>query len=325
MKSLIVVAVVLAVLIIGGIILGIFVLLPKVIAPTPAPVACTMEAKLCPDGSYVGRTGPNCEFAPCPSVSEPTSIWKTVSDTAEGFEYSYPETLGTKYIDANVWPPKVTVADGKFSCETTSPASSLPNVVTEPTIDNRVYCVTAVVEEAAGSAYITYTYATEENEKIISLDFVLRYPRCINYDDSQKTECQIELDSFDLDGLVGQIAATFKFTNAGTVSGSGIEGIVLLGPTCPVEKNPPEPQCADKPYKTNLDITSVSGTQIVKEFSSGANGKFKIDLPPGEYAIQSAASSNALFPRCATSAVTVAAGSYTNITINCDTGIRQNY
>ena len=30
-------------------------------------IACTMEAKLCPDGSYVGRTGPNCEFSKCPS------------------------------------------------------------------------------------------------------------------------------------------------------------------------------------------------------------------------------------------------------------------
>ena len=29
---------------------------------------CTQEVKLCPDGSYVGRTGPNCEFAPCPTV-----------------------------------------------------------------------------------------------------------------------------------------------------------------------------------------------------------------------------------------------------------------
>lgn len=38
---------------------------------TPAPVACTMEAKLCPDGTSVGRTGPNCEFAKCapPNVS----------------------------------------------------------------------------------------------------------------------------------------------------------------------------------------------------------------------------------------------------------------
>ncbi len=30
------------------------------------PVACTMEAKLCSDGSYVGRSGPKCEFASCP-------------------------------------------------------------------------------------------------------------------------------------------------------------------------------------------------------------------------------------------------------------------
>jgi len=39
-------------------------------------VACTQEVKQCPDGSYVGRTGPNCEFAACPPVvatSSPTS------------------------------------------------------------------------------------------------------------------------------------------------------------------------------------------------------------------------------------------------------------
>ncbi|MCA9360999.1 hypothetical protein KC845_00425 [Candidatus Kaiserbacteria bacterium] len=34
------------------------------------PVACTMEAKLCPDGSAVGRVGPNCEFAECPAGSD---------------------------------------------------------------------------------------------------------------------------------------------------------------------------------------------------------------------------------------------------------------
>jgi hypothetical protein len=29
-------------------------------------IACTMDAKVCPDGSAVGRQGPNCEFAKCP-------------------------------------------------------------------------------------------------------------------------------------------------------------------------------------------------------------------------------------------------------------------
>ncbi len=31
-------------------------------------IACTQEALICPDGSAVGRTGPNCEFAPCPTI-----------------------------------------------------------------------------------------------------------------------------------------------------------------------------------------------------------------------------------------------------------------
>jgi len=38
-----------------------------VIIQTPQPVACTEEAKICPDGSDVGRIPPNCDFALCPS------------------------------------------------------------------------------------------------------------------------------------------------------------------------------------------------------------------------------------------------------------------
>lgn len=30
-------------------------------------VVCTQDVKQCPGGSYVGRTGPNCEFAACPA------------------------------------------------------------------------------------------------------------------------------------------------------------------------------------------------------------------------------------------------------------------
>ncbi len=35
--------------------------------PSPEGTACTADAKLCPDGSSVGRTGPDCEFAACPT------------------------------------------------------------------------------------------------------------------------------------------------------------------------------------------------------------------------------------------------------------------
>lgn len=54
--------VLLLIIIIGGILIWLF-------WPTPQtePVSCTQEAKLCPDGSLVGRTGSNCEFTECPS------------------------------------------------------------------------------------------------------------------------------------------------------------------------------------------------------------------------------------------------------------------
>jgi len=39
------------------------------VTPTPTPsvaVYCAQDAMECPDGSYVGRAPPNCEFAQCP-------------------------------------------------------------------------------------------------------------------------------------------------------------------------------------------------------------------------------------------------------------------
>lgn len=47
--------------------------LPTTPKESSMPVACTMDAKQCPDGSYVGRSGPKCEFAPCP-VGTPLPI-----------------------------------------------------------------------------------------------------------------------------------------------------------------------------------------------------------------------------------------------------------
>ena len=47
----------------------------------PSGVACTDEAKVCPDGSAVGRTGPNCSFAACP----PPNVELTSASTTIGF------------------------------------------------------------------------------------------------------------------------------------------------------------------------------------------------------------------------------------------------
>src|SRR6185436_19079738 len=58
-------------LLIAALLLAVLGAIVYVAAPRPSsqPVACTMEAKICPDGSAVGRTGPNCEFAACPDTA----------------------------------------------------------------------------------------------------------------------------------------------------------------------------------------------------------------------------------------------------------------
>jgi hypothetical protein len=69
----------------------------------PKAKVCTLEAKLCSDGSSVGRQGPDCEFAPCPSPAVPYPIvsispaiqaqtdWKTFySTTNYRYQVDYP-------------------------------------------------------------------------------------------------------------------------------------------------------------------------------------------------------------------------------------------
>lgn len=69
-KYLIALVIVVLVIIIAG---AIYLKLSNPLITVPSPVACTMEAKLCPDGvTYVGRQGPKCEFALCPD-NEPSA------------------------------------------------------------------------------------------------------------------------------------------------------------------------------------------------------------------------------------------------------------
>ncbi len=150
------------------------------------PVACTQEAKICPDGSAVGRTGPNCEFAPCPS---------------------------------------------KAPCE----------------------------GDACG-------------EGILPFD-------------------------------------------------SGVEGVVMLGPTCPVMREN-DAACADKPYATTIQVIAVGSSKSspFTTVESDKEGKYKIMLPPGDYALQPVG--DAVWPRCETKNITIEPAKILQVDLSCDTGIR---
>lgn len=76
-------------LVIGGV-GGYYLAQPKQISPPASSKACPADAKLCPDGSTVGRTGPNCDFAPCPTQTATQQADKTYTKDFPDPKFLYP-------------------------------------------------------------------------------------------------------------------------------------------------------------------------------------------------------------------------------------------
>ncbi|MES2225776.1 MAG: hypothetical protein V4480_03130 [Patescibacteria group bacterium] len=97
-------------------------------------------------------------------------------------------------------------------------------------------------------------------------------------------------------------------------------GTVSLSPTCPVERIPPDPQCAPKPYVTSVTVLRTGGTSIVAQQKTEDDGSFRFSLAPGLYTVKAAGA--AVYPRCSSASTQVTKDTITSIAISCDTGIR---
>lgn len=178
---------------------------------TPEEQACTLEAKVCPDGSSVGRTGPDCSFAPCPdTTTNPHADWKTFNDTKAHVSFQYPNDIGTQYISTVDWPPKVEVSDDAYSCTEAGSETASAGQTTEQTINGHTYCVTKESEGAAGSTYTNYAYAVAKDNKTVIFTFSLRFVQCANYDDPQQQACEDERASFNIDNTLDEIVQTLS-------------------------------------------------------------------------------------------------------------------
>jgi hypothetical protein len=115
------------------------------------------------------------------------------------------------------------------------------------------------------------------------------------------------------------IPVRFDAVSGGTGT---VKGTVLLSPTCPVERIPPDPQCAPKPFLTIIGVSRNIETPTAFETAqSDASGSFQFVLQPGEYDFFHPQGAVA-YPRCEEKVITVRAGETSDITISCDTGIR---
>ena len=170
-------------------------------------VACTADAMICPDGSSVGRVGPNCEFAPCPQVSGDTT-WETT--TQVGMTFRYPKDLGTTYIHTVDWPPAIQIINEELVCTNAGAPETRAGRTEERAVNGRGYCITELAEGAAGSTYTQYVYATVREGNTLIFTFTLRAPQCGNYNDPEKTACEAERTTFNLDGLVDEMMQSLQ-------------------------------------------------------------------------------------------------------------------
>ena len=127
--------------------------------------------------------------------------------------------------------------------------------------------------------------------------------------------------------LVALLAAVVGCSEIGIpietpVPPSGIRGTVLLGPTCAVESSPGanDPVPCLTPYSANLAILDSEGVRVAA-ITSGTDGTFRLDLPPGEYVVTPATGVDT-YPIAQPVSVVVSSGQYASVEINYDTGIR---
>lgn len=110
---------------------------------------------------------------------------------------------------------------------------------------------------------------------------------------------------------------------AALVSGdgsSGIEGQVLIGPTCPVMRAE-DPNCADKPYPTTLGL--YQNGQFLTRLSTDDQGRFKVSLEPGTYTLVPERKTGQLArPLQTEQEVVVKSGAYTPVKVVYNSGIR---
>ncbi len=216
-SSTLVLLIVLAVAVIGGCVAYYFV----VINPKQGSVACTMEAKVCPDGTAVGRTGPNCEFAQCP---DQTSGWKTYTNTQYGFAFKYPEIFSGVTWSPIVWPPYATSLDKGVDPTKACGADISRQAQNGPRKNETINGMNFVVYESndvgAGQLYSEYCYILDENNKNYVIDFLIHSTSgCGNGNCGPYcgTENEQACKNFDIQKEIIQpieeIISTFKFIN----------------------------------------------------------------------------------------------------------------
>ena len=107
----------------------------------------------------------------------------------------------------------------------------------------------------------------------------------------------------------------------GLVTDSGITGVILVGPQCPVVGPGIGDECDAQPFMGTVIVQSADGIRGVARFTGDENGAFRVGLMPGQYLLVPLPGPGG-FPFANEQAVEVVPGEFTEVDILYDTGIR---
>jgi hypothetical protein len=96
-------------------------------------------------------------------------------------------------------------------------------------------------------------------------------------------------------------------------SASGIRGHTIIGPNCPVEPCPSSPS-----VPVGASFVVRRGDVVVTRVRADSQGRFTVNLEPGEYVLATVDQVPSLKPV----AVTVQPGAFTEVVLDFDSGMR---
>lgn len=124
----------------------------------------------------------------------------------------------------------------------------------------------------------------------------------------------------ELSGWTVAAVAALSIGTAGAAqqrSDSGIHGLVLYGPTCPVQR--PGHSCV-RPFEASITIKREPDGTVAALVRSGADGRFTARLRAGRYLLQP--HNGKPYPRARPRLISVSRHHFTSVTIRFDSGIR---
>jgi hypothetical protein len=100
---------------------------------------------------------------------------------------------------------------------------------------------------------------------------------------------------------------------------SGVSGVVVSGPQCPVETL--QSPCPDLPVADIVVRVTAADGSLAAEPMTDAAGRFEVTLDPGDYVLQPEVEGGGA-SSAKPAQVTVVEGSFVEVTLLVDTGIR---